>query len=214
MEDIAFGLLLLLVGGVFCFFGYLAFRFIIPLWGAFVGFSLGAGLIAAATDEGFLRTGLAWLVALALAFVFALLAYFFYVVAVVLAMGSIGFALGASLMGALGVDWNWLVVLVGIAAGVLLALLAIAADLPLILLVVLSALAGASAVVTGLMLLFGAIDTEDFTSNAVTSRADNDWWWYALYFGFAFAGGLYQVSAMQRMRISMRESWESRGSYA
>jgi hypothetical protein len=210
MEDLVFALLVILAGGLFCFFGYLAFRVIIPVWGAVVGFSLGAGLIAAATDEGFLRTGLAWVVAIGLAVLFALLAYLFYWVAVILAMGSIGFTLGASVMGALGVDWNWIVVLVGIAAGVLLAVLAIVSDFPMILLVLLSALAGASAVTAGLMVLTGAIETEDFTDEAVTAQAGDDWWWYLVYGVLAVAGIVYQMRAMERVRGSMRESWEAR----
>ncbi|HXV96019.1 MAG TPA: DUF4203 domain-containing protein [Gaiellaceae bacterium] len=210
MEDVIFALLVILAGGLFCFFGYLAFRVIIPIWGAVVGFSLGAGLIAAATDEGFLRTGLAWVVAIGLAVLFALLAYLFYWVAVILAMGSIGFTLGASVMGALGVDWNWLVVLVGVLAGTVLAVLAIASDFPMILLVLLSALAGASAVTAGLMVLTGAIETEDFTDEAVTAQAGDDWWWYLVYGVLAVAGIVYQARAMERMRGSMRESWEAR----
>lgn len=210
MEDVIFALLVILAGGLFCFFGYLAFRVIIPIWGAVVGFSLGAGLIAAATDEGFLRSGLAWIVAIGLAVLFALLAYLFYWVAVVLAMGSIGFTLGASVMGALGVDWNWIVVLVGIAAGVLLAVLAIVSDFPMVLLVLLSALAGASAVTAGLMVLTGAIETDDFTDEAVTAQAGDDWWWYLVYGVLAVAGIVYQLRAMARVRGSMRESWEAR----
>lgn len=210
MEDVIFALLVILAGGLFCFFGYLAFRIIIPIWGAVVGFSLGAGLIAAATDEGFLRTGLAWIVAIGLALLFALLAYLFYWVAVVLAMGSIGFALGTALMGALGVDWNWVVILVGVLAGTVLAVLAIVADLPMVLLVLLSALAGASAVTAGLMVLTGAIETEDFTDEAVTARADDDWWWYVVYGALAVAGIVYQMRAMERVRGSMRDSWEAR----
>ena len=54
---------------------------------------------------------------------------------VVLAMGAIGFLLGTSIMYAFDVQWEWLIVLVGIAAGVLLAVLAVVADLPMVLLV-------------------------------------------------------------------------------
>ena len=77
MRDVLFGLLAIAAGALFCFAGFLAFRLVIPLWGAFVGFALGAGILATAGDEGFLRTGLSWLVGLAVALVFALLAYFF-----------------------------------------------------------------------------------------------------------------------------------------
>ena len=46
---------------------------------------------------------------------------------------------------ALGVTWSWLIVLSGLALGIVLAMVAIAGNLPGILLVVLSAMAGASA---------------------------------------------------------------------
>jgi hypothetical protein len=210
MEDVIYGLLAIVFGALFCFRGYLAFRFIIPLWGAFVGFSLGAGLIAATTDEGFLRTALGWLVGLGVAVAFALIAYLFYEVAVVIAMGSIGFALGTALMVAIDVSWTWVIVLVGVALGALLAFAAIVADLPMALLVALSALGGASAMTAGIMLLAGAVDTEDFTTDAATSaRADNDWWWYVLYVLFAVFGIVSQVRSAAELRRSMRESWSA-----
>ena len=207
--DIAFGVLLLLVGAAFCFQGYLALRLLIPIWGALVGFSVGAGLVAAVNDERFLATALGWIVGLVVAVVFALLAYLYDAVSVVLAMGAIGFLLGTSVMDAFDVQWEWLVVLVGIAAGVLLAVLAVVADLPMVLLVVLSALGGASAMVGALMLLTGAVDTDEFTSDEVIASADHDWWWTALYVVLAVAGIVVQVRATDRWRMSMRRAWEA-----
>ena len=207
--DIAFGVLLLLVGAAFCFQGYLALRLLIPIWGALVGFSVGAGLVAAVNDERFLATALGWIVGLVVAVVFALLAYLYDAVSVVLAMGAIGFLLGTSVMDAFDVQWEWLVVLVGIAAGVLLAVLAVVADLPMVLLVVLDALGGASAMVGALMLLTGAVDTDEFTSDEVIASADRDWWWTALYVVLAVAGIVVQVRATDRWRMSMRRAWEA-----
>jgi hypothetical protein len=210
MEDVIYGLLAVGAGALFCFFGYLAFRLIIPIWGALAGFSLGAGVVAAWTDEGFLATGLSWAVGIGVGLLFAILAYLFYEVAVVIAMGSIGFALGTSLMAALGVSWTWVVVFVGVAVGILLAVAAIVADLPMVLLVVLSALGGASAITAGVMVLAGTIGTDEFTDDAVTSHANDDWWWYVLYLALAVAGVLFQARAIGRLRGTMRQSWEAR----
>lgn len=207
MRDVLFALLAIAAGAVFCFAGFAAFRFVIPLWGAFVGFALGAGIVATAGD-GFLRTTLSWLVGLALALVFALLAYLVYEVAVVLATASIGIALGTSLMVALGIDWTWVIAIVAVAAGILLAVLAIRVNLPLVLLIVLSALAGAGAVTTGLMLLFGTIDTSDFDHDRVTAEAGDDWWWYAVYLVLAIAGVVVQSRAVSGLTRSMRERWD------
>ena len=83
---------------------------------------LGAGIVA--TDAGFLATALGWIVGFAVALLFGLLAYLYYEVAVVLGMLAIGFALGTSLMVALGVTWNWVIVLAGVTVALVLAFIA------------------------------------------------------------------------------------------
>jgi len=208
MRDVAFGLLAIAAGMLFCFSGFVAFRVVIPLWGAFVGFALGAGIVATGGD-GFLRTSLSWLVGLAVALVFALLAYLFYEVAVVLATASIGIALGTTLMVALGVDWTWAIAVAAVAAGILLAVLAITVNLPLVLLIVLSAFGGASAITTGLMLLFGTIDTADFDHDRVTAKAGDHRWWYVVYLVLAVAGLVVQTRAASGLTRSMRETWDA-----
>ena len=211
MQDVVVGVLALFVGALFCFRGYLAMRIIIPLWGAFAGFLLGAGLVDAGSDDRFLRSILGWIIGIAVACLFALIAYLYYEVSVVLAMAAIGFALGTSAMVALGVSWSWLIVLVGVLAGAALALVAIVADLPVFLLMVLTALAGASTAVFGLMLLFGAVDTADLDSALTTERLDDDWWWYAGYAAIAIAGIVVQVRYTERLRASLREQWVADG---
>lgn len=211
MDDILVGIFALIVGLVFCFSGYFAMRVVIPIWGAFTGFMLGAGLVDNFTDEGFLTSALGWVVGLALALVFALLAYVYYEIWVVIAMAAIGFALGSTVLVALGVSWSWLIVFVGLALGVLLAILAVVADLPMVLLTVLSALAGASAATTGIMLIFGALSLSDFDSTATTERLNDDWWWLAIYAGLAIAGIVVQVRSATRLGASMRAAWAESG---
>jgi len=64
VADIGLGVLAIIVGIAFCFRGYVAMRLIIPLWGAFSGFILGAGLVASLAGEGFLSSLLGWLAGL------------------------------------------------------------------------------------------------------------------------------------------------------
>ncbi len=176
MNDIAVGIIALLTGAVFCFRGYLAMRLVIPMWGAFAGFMLGAGIVSG--DAGFLGNALGWLVGFGLAVVFGVIAYLYYEVSVIIGMMGIGFVLGTSLMVALGVTWSWLIVLSGVVLAVVLAFVAIAGDLPMVLLTVLTALAGASTMVGGLMLLFGTFDVEDFDIGITTEYVGDDWWWF------------------------------------
>ncbi|MGA9275816.1 DUF4203 domain-containing protein [Ilumatobacter sp.] len=208
MSDVAAGLLAIFVGIVFCFQGYLAMRIVIAFWGALAGFSLGGSI--GADEGGFLSNALSWTLAIILAVVLALLAYLYYQVSIVIAMGAIGFTLGTSALIALGVTWSWLIVLVGVALGIVLAVVAIVGDLPMLLLVLLSAAAGASAIVGGLMLLTGALDSDQITRSAsVTDELNDDWYWYAVWFVAAVAGAITQISTAPRMTGTVRDGWDA-----
>jgi len=207
MSDIVIGILAIVIGALFCFRGVPAMRFVIALWGAFVGLSLGAGLVAAISGDGFLATTLGWIVGILLGVLFSVLAYLYYAVAVTLAMASVGFALGTAAMAAVGVTWNWVVVTIGVVVGVALAVLALAVNLPAVLLVVVSALGGAVTVVGGVMLLAGSLDIEDFDDTGITATVADDWWWYALYVVLVVTGTIAQARLLGRER-SLRDEWQ------
>jgi hypothetical protein len=211
MSDLLTGALLVLIGALFCFRGYLAMRFVIPIWGAFTGFMVGAGLVASFTDEGFLASVFSWGVGLVVALVFGILAYFFYEIAVLLAMGAIGFALGTTVMTALGITWNWLVILVGVIIGVVLAFVAIIGDMPMVLLTILTASAGASTIVAGLFLILGKIDLADFESGSTTQTLEIEWWWYVIYAALFVIGAVLQLRSTVERRASLREAWLASG---
>ena len=82
MNDVLVGLAAIAVGALFCWRGYVAMRLIIPIWGAFAGFMLGAGIVAGVEDAGFLRTTASWVVGLLFAVVFGALAYLYFEVSI------------------------------------------------------------------------------------------------------------------------------------
>jgi hypothetical protein len=213
VQDVVLGILAVLIGAIFCFRGYLTMRVIIPIWGAFGGFILGAAIVSSSDGDGFLRSTLAWVVGIVVGFIFGLLAYLYFEVSVVLAMAAIGFTLGVSAMVAIGVSWDWVIVFVGLATGVLLAIVALAGNLPMVLLTVLTATSGASTIVGGIMLLTDKLQSGDITeSGAVTDRLHDDWWWYAIWGGLVVAGIVAQFAAADRLAGTMREAWdESKG---
>ncbi len=207
MEEFFVGAVAVVVGLLLCFSGYTALRLVIAVWGAFVGFVLGAGLVATWTGEGFLATVLGWGVGAGLALVFGLIAYLYYAVSVVIGMGAIGFSLGSTLMVALGISWTWVIVLVGLAAGVLLALLAIVGDLPMLILAILGAFAGASVTIIGVLLLVGILDRGALVSPETTATLELDWWWSAAYLVLAVAGLVAQLRSVEARRGTLREGW-------
>jgi hypothetical protein len=205
------GLLAIAVGSLFCFRGYLTMRLVIPAWGAFSGFLLGAGLVERWTGDGLLRGALAWLVGLAVAAVFGLLAHAYFEVSVVLAMAAVGFVLGASLMVALDVRWSWAVVLVGMLAGLALAVLAVVGRLPMLLLTVLTGLAGSATIVAGIMLLTDALTADDLGSTAAVSRIEDSAGWWVLYAVLAVVGTALQLRLLDDLRRSARAQWAADG---
>jgi hypothetical protein len=211
VRDVLLGLLAIAVGSLFCFRGYLTMRVVIPLWGAFTGFLSGAALVDRWTGSGFLADVLAWVVGLVVAVVFGLLAYLYYEVSVVLAMAAVGFVLGASSMVALEVAWSWVVVLVGMLVGVVLAVLAVVGRLPMLVLTVLTALAGAGTVVAGVMLLTGSLTAGDLDSTAVVARIEDSAGWWVLYAVLAVTGVVLQVRLAGDVRRSVRAQWADDG---
>lgn len=207
MEDIVIGGLAVVVGLLLCFAGYAALRAVIAVWGAFAGFLLGAGLVSNFTGEGFLGTVLGWSVGLAVAVVFGLIAYLYYAVSVVIGMAAIGFSLGSTLMVALGVSWTWVIVLVGVVVGMLLAMLAIVGDMPMLLLAILGAFAGSSVTMGGLLLLTGVLDRGDLVTPETTATLELAWWWTAAYLALAVVGLVAQLRSVEARRGTLRDGW-------
>ena len=207
MIDPLLGIFAIVAGLVLCFGGAFALRIVFPIWGAFAGFAFGAGLVAGFADQSFLGTVLGWVLGLVFALIFAIFAYFSYAVAVVLVMASVGFAVGSGLVIALGVDWNWVAVLVGLVVGAVLGVAAVVVDMPMIVLVLISSLGGAIGIVGGLMLLTGAMESETFTRAELTSQISDDWWWYVLVVVLTVAGALFQSAKLVSLRASVRTAW-------
>ena len=211
MHNLLLGLLAIAIGSLFCFRGYLTLRLVISLWGAFCGFLLGAGLVERLTGTTFLVGVVGWVVGLAVAVIFGLLAYTFFEVSVVLAMAAAGFVLGVDLMIALHVRWSWAVVLVGVLVGVALAVIAVVGRLPMLLLALLTALAGAGTIVAGIMLLTGSLTAADLGSAAVVSRIDDSTGWWVLYGVLTLAGILLQLRLAEGLSAGVRAQWAADG---
>lgn len=206
MTDIVLGVLALLIGLLLCFRGRSAMRMLLAVWGAFVGFGLGATVVASLTGQGFLTTVSGWVMAILLALVFAALAYAFFALAVILAFASMGFVLGQTLSAALGLSEPWAITAVGVAGGLVLALLAILTNLPDLVLIIVSAVVGASVAVSGLMLLVDVIDVESFAESRVPLVDQPAWYLGQLV--LAVIGIVVQLRGSRRQRMgSVRRSW-------
>lgn len=204
MSQIIWGILAILAGVVFCFRGYLAMRSVIAVWGGFVGFGLGAALVAVATGEPPLAGAIGWIAAIVAALLFGGLAYAFYAVAVVLAMGSVGYGLGAGLA-ALFTDIGWLHILLGLVGATLLIALAVLTNMPELLLILVAASGGATAIIAGVLLLMGAVSPETLGPDAIGRVTTHYWWINLVYLALFIAGLITQLS--RRSTANLRTSY-------
>ena len=211
MTDVIVGVLALLFGLLLCFRGAVAMRVLLALWGGLLGFGLGAILVAALTDQSHLASVLAWVAAFALAVVFGLLAYFFYSVAVVLAFAAMGYVLAQLIATALGASQPWLLTTVGVVGGIALGVLAIATHLPELVLIIVSALAGASLAVSGIVLLAGVVDLGSWAEGKLPFLDQPVW--YLGQLALAVAGIVVQVRHSRRRGPgSVRQAWSASAS--
>lgn len=207
MADILLGILAIVAGGVMLFAGQFVLRLVLPIWGFFAGFAFGAALFAGLADESFLGTALGWVSGFVFAVIFAVLAYLYYAVAVILAMAAFGYAIGAGLIVALGIDWSWVAVLSGVAVGAIFGIVSVAGNMPMVVLAVASSLAGAVSVVAGVMLLVGTLNSADLADGSFSSAVDASWVWYVLLVVLALIGLIAQTRQRVAVRRSIDEAW-------
>ncbi|WP_413452942.1 DUF4203 domain-containing protein [Georgenia phoenicis] len=210
MSDVVVGVLAVLLGLLLCFRGSGALRVLLAVWGAFIGFGIGAVAVVQLTGQEYLGTVTGWVAAVAGAVVFGALAYVFYAVAVILGFGAMGFVLGQTVASAVGAEEPWVLIMVGLVGGVVLALLAIATNLPELVLIVVSAFAGASITIAGLVLLLGMLDVESLVGADVSLAGRPAW--YVADLVLAVVGILVQLRHSRRRNLAtVRQSWAASG---
>lgn len=163
LEGILVGIVAIVIGLAWAFYGFKAFIILLPIWAFLVGFAAGASWLQELFGEGFFATVTSWVGGLVVGIVLAVLSYFWYYAAVVIVGGALGYTLGAGFMGALGFD-GILAIGVGLVVGAILAIITIVLAVPAWLIVVLSAVGGAVAAVNGVLILLGRIQLEDISS--------------------------------------------------
>lgn len=189
MSQLILGVVAITAGLIFCFRGYLAMRAVIGIWGSFVGFSLGAGLVSAINGQPLLSGPFGWISAFIGAVVLGGLAYAFYAVAVILAMGSVGYGLGSALAGLFSLP-PWVQVLFGAVGAALLVLLALITNMPEILLILTAASGGATAIIAGFLLVTGLLSPSAAMEPGVLAGVLNKYWWLYLTYVVLFIAGL------------------------
>src|SRR6186997_152767 len=112
--DLLAALILIAIGAAALFVGFKLWLVLLPIFGFFVGFVVGAELIATWLGDGFLSNVLGIVVGAAVAVVFAFLAIFWWWLGVILVIAGFGFAIGYGLLPAIGLDADVLSWVIGL----------------------------------------------------------------------------------------------------
>lgn len=201
----------LIVGAGFCFYGYRIFLVLLPVWGFFAGFWLGAQTIDLILGGGFLATTTGWVVGLVVGLILAVFSYMFYMLGVAVIAGIIGYGFGAGLMGVFGMD-GFLAALVGILFGVLVVGVVLFFNIQEYVITFLTAFAGANAMTLGVLLLIGRVqlDTVRTAGSAIQPVLQDSLFWSILWAALGIAGLVYQIRANHEFEFDVdryAEGW-------
>lgn len=160
LAGIALGLIALIIGGLFCFFGIRFFRVILPIWGFVAGFGIVWAGTTALLGSNVLAWAIAIVVGLVAGLVLAALSYFFFVVGLIILGATFGWGLGTGLVALLG-DGMILTLtgfLFGLVGAVIFGGLMLAPGIRKLLVGFMTAFGGASYLIAGVLSIFGIAD--------------------------------------------------------
>jgi hypothetical protein len=195
LSTILLAIFALLLGAAFCFVGYRFFLVMLPIWGFFAGFWIGAQAIALLLGGGFLATTTGLIVGFVVGVIGAVLSYLFYMVGVLIIAGAIGGAIASGIMSALGFDSGLIIGIVAIISGLIAAGLTLILNLQKYVLILLTALGGAGLMVLSGMLIFGQVTIAQLQSgtNFLQPIFEGSWFWGLVWLALVVVGIVLQI---------------------
>jgi hypothetical protein len=197
-----------LFGSILAFSGYRFFLFLLPIWGFFFGFGLGAQTIQAIFGTGFLSDVTSWVVGFFVALLFAALSYLFYFFAVAMLAGSFGYAIGTGIMLAILPNMNFLAWIIGIVVGIILAVLVLVLNVQKWVILIATAFMGAGVIIGTFLFMLGKLPAADVTANPVKAVLSDSPLWMILYIILAVLGIGAQYLSSRAWRVEEYNRWD------
>jgi hypothetical protein len=208
-QTVCVGILALFLGVAMLFAGFRLILILLPIWGFFAGFFMGATAMTWLIGDGFLATVAGWGVGFILGLIFAILSYLFYLAGVAIIAGSIGYTLGSGLVFLLSDDLTVLAFIVGLVAAVIVAIITLALNLQNWVIIALTALGGATALFLSILLLFNRIELSQLGTNPVRAILDDSPFWFILWLLIAAAGFAAQWASTRDYEFEVPDSGRS-----
>ncbi len=212
LSAIVGGLILLLIGLAFTFYGYRLFLVMLPIWGFFAGFWMGANALTLLFGQGFLATTTGWIVGFIIGLLVALFSYLFYFLGVAVVAGSVGYGLGVSLMGLFGLSGGLLVFVVGVIFAIVTIVFVLVMNLQKYVIVALTALGGGVASVVAVLVMLNQVSLQTLREggSAILALADASMFWLLVALALTVAGIWWQIKSNRTYTFSKEiyvQSW-------
>lgn len=157
------------LGLAFLLVGYRFFLLLLPIWGFFAGLWLGAQSISWVLGEGFLASVTGLVVGFLVGLILAAFSYLFYSIGILVLGAFFGYWFSSVILYVLGFNPGFFISIAGIISAIVFATLTVLLDVKKHLVIIITAFAGAGAVLTSLMLLTGAITVTNIQAGAAES---------------------------------------------
>jgi hypothetical protein len=194
-------MLALFYGSILAFAGYRFFLFLLPVLGFIWGFMIGAQSMQAIFNEGFLTSVVSWVVGFFFGLLFAVLSYLFYIAAVAILAGSLGYTIGVGFMGLIGIDFGFFAWMVGVIMAILVALAVIMLNIQKLVIIIATSLLGAGVIIGTFLFLFGKVPTSELVANPVRVALSNSFLWSVLFIAIAAIGFMAQYQSSKNFVI-------------
>jgi hypothetical protein len=201
------GLIGILFGLAVCFAGYRLFLILLPIWGFFFGLAFGAQTMQALFGVGFLATITSWVVGFIVGAAFAVLAYLFYMLAVALIAGSLGYSVAVGLLMAIGLQMGFLVWLIGIVVAVILVVVTFRFNLQKWVIIIATGVLGAGVIVGSIVLMF--YPHADVLQNPVKMVLSASPLTAILFIVVAVLGIIAQVRQSRNFKLDQYDRWST-----
>jgi hypothetical protein len=192
----------LLFAAALIFGGYRFFLILLPIWGFFFGFGLGAQAVQALFSDGLFATVTSWVVGFIVAIIFALASYFFYAAAIAVVAGALGYMLGVGIMDLFNLSGLSLITfIVGVVLAVALIVVTFRFNLQKYVIIAATAIGGA-AIAVGVMLLgVGGVSLIQLAEHPVRLLWQTSPFMAIVFVLLAIAGIVVQIQANRRFEI-------------
>jgi hypothetical protein len=185
----------LLFGLAVVFMGYRLFLVLLPIWGFFAGFVLGAQTVSYLFSTGLFATVTGWVVGFFVGLLFAVLSYLFYFIAVGIVSFSLGYGATVGLLAWLGLDTGFLVWLIAVVVGVLVAIVVYRFNLQKYAIIVATAVGGTGVIIYTLLVIFDNTLVIKLLENPVKYTLETSFWWSLFFLVVAGMGIAAQIQA-------------------